>query len=122
MENDLAVTTDWVRERLKGGEQLFFIELRHPGDLDLTVNKVRGALRATSDDVQKYLPEIPEDREVVVCSSAPTDEPAYQLARLLLQRGFRAHALSGGLKAYLNAGLPVEEAGQGRDMTRVRGL
>ena len=75
MENDLAVTTDWVRERLKGGEQLFFIELRHPGDLDLTVNKVRGALRATSDDVQKYLPEIPEDREVVVCSSAPTDAP-----------------------------------------------
>jgi hypothetical protein len=29
-------------------------------------------------------------------------------------RGFRAYAISGGLKAYLSAGLPVEEVGQGR--------
>ena len=122
MESGLAVTTEWVRERMKSAEPLFFVELRHAGDLDLTVKKVRGALRVTTDDAQQHLSEIPKERVVVVCSSAPNDEPAYQLARLLLERGYRAHALSGGLKAYLGAGLPVEDVGPGRDMTRSRGF
>ena len=122
MESDLAVTTDWVWERLKDGEPLFFIELRHAGDVDLTVNGVRGALRLTNDDAQRRRAEIPGDRLVVICSAAPNDEPAFALARQLSGEGFRARALSGGVKAYLQAGLPVAEVGAGRDMTRTRGL
>ena len=121
MASDLAVTTDWVRERMKSGETLFFIEMRHAGDVDLTLKKVRGALRVTSDDARRHIAEIPAGHTVVVCSSAPGDEPAFDLARELVGRGFRAYAISGGLKAYLSAGLPVEEVGQGRDMTRLRG-
>lgn len=121
MERDLAVSTDWVRERMKSGEPLFFIELRHAGDVDLTLKKVRGALRVNNDDARRHIAEIPPGHNVVVCSSAPDDEPAFELAGELVDRGFCAYALSGGLKAYLVAGLPVEEVGQGRAMTRVRG-
>ncbi len=121
MQSDVAVTTDWVRERMKSGDELFFIELRHAGDVDLTLKKVRGALRVNSDDAGRHIAEIPTGRTVVVCSSAPDDNPAFELARELLGKGFRAHVLSGGLKAYLIAGLPVEEVGQGRDMARLRG-
>lgn len=122
MERDLAVSTEWVRERIKADEPLFLIELRHAGDADFTLRKVRGALRLTDDEARRHLPEIPEGRTVVVCCAAPGDEPALELARTLTERGLRAYALSGGLKAYLSAGLPVEEVGQGREMTRVRGL
>lgn len=120
--SDLAVGTDWVWERMKRGEPLFFIELRHPGDVDLTVHRIRGALRVTRDDALKHLAEMPRDRPVVVCSAAPNDDPAFEIARLLLDHGVQALALSGGLHGYLKAGLPSEEPGAARDMTRVRGL
>lgn len=122
MESELDVTVDWVRERLKEGTELFFIELRHPGDADLAVKRVRGALRVNSDDALRHLSEIPKERLVVVCSAAPNDQPAYQLARQMKDRGFQAHALSGGFKAYLEAGLPVDEVRPAADMTRTRGL
>jgi rhodanese-related sulfurtransferase len=122
MEKDQGVTTDWVWQRIKNGEQLFFIELRHAGDVDLTLQKIRGALRVTQDNADKFFSEIPRGRMVVICSSAPTDEPAYLLARQLIQQGILACTLSGGVKAYLRAGLPVEEVVQSRNMTRIRGL
>lgn len=121
MESEVSVTTDWVWDRMKAGEPLFFIELRHPGDVDLTLNKVRGALRMTTDEAKRRFAALPMDRTIVVCSAAPTDEPAVELVRLLVRERFRACALEGGLKAYLAAGLPVEETGQGREMAKLRG-
>lgn len=123
MTNALAVNTDWVKQQMKIGEPIFFVEVRHSGDLDLAVMKVRGALRLTSDEAQKQLAEIPKERTIVVYSTAPDDEPAAALVRLLLNQGARkAHLLTGGFKAYLSAGLPVEDIGEGRSMPRLRGM
>jgi len=108
---------------MKRGEPIFFVEVRHGADRDLAVMKVRGALRLTDDDARNHLAEIPKERAVVVCSAAPGDEPAAELVRLLLGEGFQdAHLLAGGIRAYLSAGLPVEEIGEGRNMPRLRGL
>lgn len=124
MTNNLTVSADWVQEQMKRGEPIFFIEVRHAGDLDLAVMKVRGALRLDSDQAQNpRFDEIPKERNVVIYSTAPGDEPAAGLAQLLLNQGVRdVHVLSGGFKAYLSAGLPVEDIGAGRSMTRLRGL
>jgi rhodanese-related sulfurtransferase len=124
MTNNQTVGADWLQEQMKRGEPIFFIEVRHAGDLDLAVMKVRGALRLDSDQAQKPdLNEIPKERNVVIYSTAPGDEPAAGLAQLLLNQGVKeVHVLSGGFKAYLRAGLPVEEIGSGRSMTRGRGL
>jgi rhodanese-related sulfurtransferase len=123
MMNDLAVGTDWVLVQMKRGEPLFLVEVRHAGDLDLAVKKARGALRLTHDDAQKHLAEIPKERAVLVYSTAPDDEPALAVAQLLMNHGARnVHLLAGGFKAYLSAGLPVEEIGAGSNMTRARGL
>ncbi|MBJ6800760.1 rhodanese-like domain-containing protein [Geomonas propionica] len=121
MQSDLAVSTDWVWERIKEGEPLFFIELRHPGDADYAVHRVRGALRVDFEDAKRHLRELPADRLVVVVSDLPNDEPALELAALLKENGLQARALSGGIFGYLKAGLPVEEVRAARDMTRTRG-
>ena len=122
MKDDVAVGADWVREQMKRGEPIFFVEVRHAGDLDLAVMKARGALRLTGDEAEGHLAEIPKERMVVVYSTAPNDEPAAALARRLLSLGAtQVHLLSGGFKAYLSAGLPVEDIGEGRNMTRLRG-
>ena len=123
MTSDLTVGTDWVREQMKRGEPIFLVEVRHAGDRDLAVVKARGALRLIDHEAKDHLAEIPKARAVVVYSTAPNDEPAVALARLLASQGFgEAHALSGGFKAYLSAGLPVEEIGEGGNMRRLRGM
>lgn len=123
MESELAVGTDWVREQMKRGEPIFLVEVRHAGDRDLAVMKARGALRLTSSDAQSHLADIPKERSVVVYSTAPVDEPAEALLQLLVRQGYvNARLLVGGFKAYLSAGLPVEEIGEGHKMQRLRGL
>lgn len=123
MTGDLAIGIDWVREKMKRGEPVFWVEVRHAGDGELAVVKVRGALRLTDHEAKDRLDEIPKERTVVVYSTAPNDEPALALTQLLASRGYgRAHLLAGGFKAYLSAGLPVEEIGAGAQMRRSRGL
>ncbi|WP_136514169.1 rhodanese-like domain-containing protein [Geomonas edaphica] len=122
MQRELAVSVDWLWERIKEGEPLFFIELHHPGDVDLSVHKVRGALVANLDDVLRHLPELPHDRLVVICATVPGDEPALELALRLKEAGIEARALTGGVLEYLKAGLPAEERRAAREMTRNRGL
>ena len=123
MSSEQTVSTDWVREQMKRGEPVFFVELRHAGDLDLAVSKARGALRLTDHQARNQLAQIPKERTVVVYSRAPSDEPAIALANLLASQGYdKAHPLAGGFKAYLSAGLPVEEIGAGRNMQRSRGM
>lgn len=123
MTSELEVGSDWVREQIKRGEAIFFVEVRHGGDLDLAVSKARGALRLIDHEMQDHLGEIPKERAVVVYSTAPDDEPAAALARLLVSRGVSdAHWLVGGFKAYLSAGLPVEAIGEGGNMPRLRGM
>jgi rhodanese-related sulfurtransferase len=120
---EFEVTIDEVKELMKKGEPIFFVEVRRAGDKDLAVMKVRGALRLTDDDAQAHLSEIPRERKVVIYSTAPDDEPGILTARLLLDHGFGdAHLLTGGFRAYLSAGLPVEDIGEGKNMPRLRGL
>ena len=110
MNSELTVGPEWVREQLKRGEAVFWVEVRHAGDWDLAVKKARGALLLTSDDAQHHLDQIPRERTVVVYSTAPNDVPAEALVMLLAGAGYsRARLLAGGFKAYLSAGLPVEE-------------
>jgi rhodanese-related sulfurtransferase len=122
MAGELGITTNWLRERMNRAQPLFLIEVRHAGDWDLAVMKARGALRVDSDSGKRRLQEIPREQTVVIYSTAPADEPAEVLARLLAGEGHQdVHVLEGGFKAYLSAGLPVEEIGEGRNMTRLRG-
>ncbi|HJV65502.1 MAG TPA: rhodanese-like domain-containing protein [Geomonas sp.] len=123
MNSELAVDTVWLRQQLQRGEAVFLVEVRHAGDWDLAVMKARGALRLNSDDAHNHLSEIPKERTVVVYSTAPVDHPAEALVALLVREGYgRARFLAGGFKAYLGAGLPVEDIGEGRNMQRLRGL
>ena len=122
MYSDLAVSVDWVWERIKEGEPLFFIELHSPGPVCLSVRRVRGALRCEPDEALRHLGEFPRDRIAVVCDAFPGDEPALQLALRLKEAGIEARYLKGGVDEYLKAGLPSEESRGARDMTRNRGL
>lgn len=114
MNDELGITADELKLRMKSGAQLFFVDDRHHQDWDWAVLKVRGALRINDDEVEKHLEQIPRDHTIIVYSSCPGDERSSYTATLLQQRGWNdTHFLVGGFNAYCEAGLPVEDVGRG---------
>jgi NADPH-dependent 2,4-dienoyl-CoA reductase/sulfur reductase-like enzyme/rhodanese-related sulfurtransferase len=71
----------------------FLLDVRHP--VELVVESVPGAVNIPLNELRARLGELPRDREIlVICRSA---QRAYYATRILLQNGFKARNLSGGM-------------------------
>ncbi len=69
------------------------LDVRHPAEL--AVESVPGAVNIPLDELRARLAELPRDREIhVICRSG---QRAYYATRILLQNGFMARNLSGGM-------------------------
>jgi rhodanese-related sulfurtransferase len=75
------------------GESRLLLDVRHPAELAL--ENVPGAVNIPLDQLRTRLDELPRDREIhVICRSG---QRAYYATRILLQNGFKARNLSGGM-------------------------
>jgi NADPH-dependent 2,4-dienoyl-CoA reductase/sulfur reductase-like enzyme/rhodanese-related sulfurtransferase len=73
----------------------FLLDVRQP--VELVVESVPGAVNIPLGQLRARLGELPRDREIhVICRSA---QRAYYATRILLQNGFRARNISGGMLA-----------------------
>jgi len=71
----------------------FLLDVRNPQELE--VESVPGAFNIPLPQLRSRLGELPRDREIlVICRSA---QRAYYATRILLQNGFRAKNISGGM-------------------------
>jgi rhodanese-related sulfurtransferase len=71
----------------------FLLDVRQP--VELVVERVPGAVNIPMGGLRSRLGELPRDREVlVICRSA---QRAYYATRILLQNGFKARNVSGGM-------------------------
>jgi len=71
----------------------FLLDVREPAEL--TVESVPGAVNIPIGQLRKRIDELPRDREIqIICRSA---QRAYYATRILLQNGFKARNLSGGM-------------------------
>ena len=78
-----------------GTKDAFLLDVRHP--VELMVEDVPGAINVPLHELRGRLGELPEDREIlVICRSG---QRGYYGTRILLQNGFQARVLSGGLRA-----------------------
>ena len=80
----------------------FLLDVRQP--VELVVESVPGAINIPLGQLRARLDELPRDREIlVICRSG---QRAYFATRILLQNGFRARTLSGGMlsRAVISAG------------------
>ena len=74
-------------------ENAFLLDVREP--VELAVEDVPGAYHIPSGQLRARLAELPRDREIqVICRSG---QRAYYATRILLQNGFRAKDVSGGM-------------------------
>ena len=74
-------------------KQHFLLDVREP--VELVVESVPGALNIPLGQLRQRLAELPRDREIhVICRSG---QRAYYATRILLQHGFKAKNISGGM-------------------------
>jgi NADPH-dependent 2,4-dienoyl-CoA reductase/sulfur reductase-like enzyme/rhodanese-related sulfurtransferase len=74
-------------------ENAFLLDVREP--LELAVERLPGAVNIPMGQLRSRLSELPQDREIhVICRSA---QRAYYATRVLLQNGFNARNISGGM-------------------------
>jgi NADPH-dependent 2,4-dienoyl-CoA reductase/sulfur reductase-like enzyme/rhodanese-related sulfurtransferase len=74
-------------------ESGLFLDVRHPAEL--AIEHVPGAINIPLGELRARLNELPRDREInIICRSG---QRAYYATRILLQNGFKARNLSGGM-------------------------
>ena len=74
-------------------DSAFLLDVREP--VELAVESVPGAVNIPMGQLRSRLGELPHDREIhVICRSA---QRAYYATRVLLQNGFKARSISGGM-------------------------
>jgi membrane protein DedA with SNARE-associated domain/rhodanese-related sulfurtransferase len=95
--------------RRGGIEPPFIIDLRHPLDVLTDPEVLPGALRIGPDELQRHRDEIPDDREIVLYCTCPSEETSAKVAMELRRLGImRVRPLRGGLQGWKDAGYPLE--------------
>jgi NADPH-dependent 2,4-dienoyl-CoA reductase/sulfur reductase-like enzyme/rhodanese-related sulfurtransferase len=95
------VATDVLRGDMplvhwNSGESGFLLDVRHPEEL--AVEHVPKAVNIPLDELRSRLDELPRDRDIfVICRSG---QRAYYATRILVQNGFKARNLSGGMMSH----------------------
>jgi len=80
-------------------EKGFLLDVREP--MELAVENAPGAVNIPLGQLRARLGELPRDREIlVICRSG---QRAYYATRMLLQKGFRARNLAGGMLSRTHA-------------------
>ena len=90
-------------------DKAFLLDVREP--VELIVETLPGAVNIPLGQLRSRLGELPRDREIhVICRSA---QRAYSATRILLQNGFKARNVSGGMlsRAMLTVDLKSLKAG-----------
>ena len=82
---------DFVRSR-----DSFVIDVRQP--FEFAAGRLDGARNIPVEQLRQRFHELPREREILVCCGA--GQIAYYAVRILLQHGFNAKLLSGGLRTY----------------------
>ena len=98
------------------GRAPLIVDVRSPTALTLDPRRIPGALHVPLHEAQQHLTDLPRDREIVAYCTCPNEASAAQVAKLLMNNGFRrVRPLYGGLDAWIAAGYAVDAIAVSRD-------
>jgi len=94
---------------IDAGSAPLVVDVRSPTARALDPRRIPGALHVPLHAVDQHVRELPRDREIIVYCTCPNEASAAQVAKLLMDSGFkRVRPLLGGLDAWIAAGYSVE--------------
>ena len=108
------ITAEELRQRQEVGGDVFIVDLRSPMAVQSDPYRIPGARHLLLDDVEKWVPNIPRDQEVVLYCSCPNEASAARAAFILYKRGItRVRPLLGGMDAWRELNYPLEASTNG---------
>jgi membrane protein DedA with SNARE-associated domain/rhodanese-related sulfurtransferase len=85
------------------------VDVRSATAVTLDPRRIPGALHIPLNAVKEHLRDLPRDRDIIAYCTCPNEASAAQVAKLLMNCGFRkVRPLQGGLDAWVAAGYAVE--------------
>lgn len=100
-----SLSADEANTRLQGERPPFLIDVREPGEFQN--GHIAGAKLIPLGKLGNNLNKLPKDREIlVVCQSGNRSSSG---TRLLLEAGYQAININGGMFGWARAGLPVKK-------------
>jgi rhodanese-related sulfurtransferase len=85
------------------------VDVRSAIARSLEPRRIPGALHVPLQEVAQHVKELPRDRDIILYCTCPNEASAAQVARILMNNGFKkVRPLHGGLDAWIAAGYAVE--------------
>ncbi|MFC6647226.1 VTT domain-containing protein [Granulicella cerasi] len=92
-----------------GKQRPFIVDLRHPIDVRDDPQTLPGALHIPPEELVKSRALIPQERDIVLFCTCPSEETSARIALQLRKLGVRkVRPLRGGLQGWRDAGFPVD--------------
>jgi membrane protein DedA with SNARE-associated domain/rhodanese-related sulfurtransferase len=108
------ISVDELYKLMDAGLAPVVVDVRSPTAMNLEPRRIPGALHIPLHDVAQHVKELPRDREIIAYCTCPNEASAAQVAKLLMNSGFkRVRPLYGGLDAWIAAGHAVEAIASG---------
>jgi len=100
-----AIPSEAARQRAAGA---CIYDVRSHGYLDARATRITGSRRLDPNTLNRCTQEFPDGQLVFVYCTCVREATSVRVARELQNRGVRVAVIKGGLRAWKNAGLPVE--------------
>jgi len=103
------VTVDELQAWIQAGINPTIIDARSPGARARAGGRIPGAMLVDMAELEKAIPDLPVDGDIVVYCTCPNEASAARIAKSLMAKGFtRVRPLLGGFDAWVDAGLPLD--------------
>jgi rhodanese-related sulfurtransferase len=103
------ISVDELHRLIAEGQRPVIVDLRTPLVRDQDSRFIPDALVMDFAEVDRWLDQVPTDREIIFYCTCPTEAAAAHVARKLMDLGYtRVRPLLGGLDAWIAAGYEVE--------------
>lgn len=103
------ITVAELYQLIEAGAAPLIVDVRSATAHAVDPRAIPGALRIPVANIDEHLAQLPRDRDIVLYCTCPNEASAAQVARLLIEQGFkRVRPLHGGLDAWIAAGYQSE--------------
>ena len=100
----MRIGVDELRALLDGDSAPVVIDVRSEAAAAIDPRRIPGALPIHPEGIERHVPQLPRDREIVLYCDCPNDFSAAKAAAVLVRHGFvRVRPLRGGLQAWAEA-------------------
>jgi rhodanese-related sulfurtransferase len=101
---------EYVRAAKENPKKYLLIDVR-VGPLNIKKEKIQNSIEVPVNEFKERLSELPKDKEIIVCWDVWCTL-ASKAAVLLLENGYDAKELYGGLEAWKTLNLPITQLGE----------